>query len=107
MENQSGFSFLMTTNEMSKLYRYLRNYTCWLCENKCYLGTNNPEKDGCLIHELQKRHLQIFNSEVLSNFEKRIFIKRMFKKLDRNNKNDELLSFLYIFRDIALESDSE
>ena len=100
MEKDTGFGLMLTNCEMKNIYNYLKTTINWLCRNFCY---KKEEERGnyCLIHEIKERFNKIYQSKVLSNFEKRIFIKRMFRALEADDKKNHKLPYcLAIFKDM-------
>ena len=95
MEAETGFSYFLTTQEIQIIYHYLRSTVGWLC-----LSTGNWEtscETHCHICDIWKRYKNIYLSKALTNFEKRVFIKRMFRS---QGVDKEFPYFCSIFKDM-------
>ena len=80
MEAHTGFNFLLNEDETKNLHSYLVSTVGWLC-----LRQANHEKscEGfCCICEIYKRYKKTYKNKCLTNFEKSIFIKRMFRDME-------------------------
>ena len=73
---------MLTTKQMNNLYNYLDNTVGWLRLSPDPFNKNY----NCLIHEIWDRYDRIFSSKELSNFEKKIFLKRMFSRKEGESK---------------------
>ena len=74
------FNFTLTEEEMKNLYKYLYTTVGCLC-----LAESNYEKSCdkfCCICEIYKCFSQIYNNKYLTNFEKSVFIRHMFKNIE-------------------------
>ena len=99
MDKETNFNFMLTNSEMENIFNYLKNKVNWLCLNNCF--TKYDKNIFCLIHHIKERYDKIYKSKVLSNFEKQILIKRMFRALSCDEEeNHELPYFFQIFNDM-------
>ena len=84
---------------MKSILNYLKNTVNWLCLNNCF--TEYDKNNFCLILHIKERYDKINKSKVLSNVEKRTFIKKMFRGLSCDEEKTHKLSyFLQIFNDM-------
>ena len=102
MEGSTGFNFMLNKEEMKNLYNYLHTTVGWLC-----LSTGNYDKSCdkfCCICEIYKPYKEIYNNSYLTNFEKCVFIKRMFKSM-KVKGGQEFPYFCAIFKDMKKKLD--
>ena len=78
--------FYFTNKEIRNLVSYFVTTAEWLCYNNCYNEYQKREK-YCLIHDISSRFLNCYQSW-MTNFEKKIFIRRLFKNILIENRDD-------------------
>ena len=80
MEASTSFNFMLNEEEMKNLYKYLRTTVGWLCLDEGNYGKSSSE--FCCICEIYKRYNEIYNNKYLTNFEKCVLLKRMFRNME-------------------------
>ena len=98
MESTKKMSFYLTSTEIKKLASYLITTTEWLCLNNCCNNEYEKREKYCLVHDISCRFLFCYKSW-MAPFEKRFFIWRLFKNLERE-AHPELSYFLEVFKSV-------